>query len=408
MDQTSQLKNFDTAVHRLTGKYAAFWQEIPDSAPVFSRYFSPRQQRDNERRVDMHLKRFPTSLGPNEVPSRFSMDVIKSIVGSTLLSQDVLNDRYFEKSEKATKRFVKEAREFDPGLSENDVHQALRNLWVFNSIQSICGGDIEVTPSSFAYSLLYPVTDNGLDSSDRTSAEKHAYVEWLSRWFQQGPCRPIDEWTGTTAELLQMIEQEYPRQEFCDVYLSLRAIHEAQRKSLSLQNIPAGYNEESLTAITIEKGGTSVLVDGFLAAGRLNIEQADSFFEYGVLLQLVDDLRDVDEDRINGHSTPFLRMAEINKLDSATRRLLFFAKHCAEKLSRLDKHHATQVREMVDQSCSFLILEAAARHRELYSKRFLQKAERCMPLRSSFLGELHERIKTRQSPQTTLLGLAHS
>ena len=320
MNNISNTENFSSVVHQLTEKYATLWRELPDTMPESSRRFTPWQQRENERKLESHLKEISTSFELNEgVPDadkpHISLDAIKAILGSSLLSHDLLGNRYFEESERATKRFVREAREFDSTLSESDIHQAFRNLWVFNSIQMIFGREIELTPSSFAYSLLYPVTDNGLDSSGRTSDDKRAYVGWLSRWFEDGYCQPVDDWTEKTAELLLMIEQEYPRPEFCNVYLSLQAIHEAQTKSLLLQNIPPGYNEEDLTAITIEKGGTSVLVDGFLAAGCLNLAEADSFFEYGVLLQLIDDLRDVDEDRTNGHSTPFLRMVEGDGLD---------------------------------------------------------------------------------------------
>ena len=198
-----------------------------------------------------------------------------------------------------------------------------------------------------------------------------------------------------------MIEKEYPAPEFRDVYLSLSAIHRAQSKSLLLHNIQPGSDEENLTAITIEKGGTSVLADGYLAAGRLNNEEADSFFEYGVLLQFVDDLRDIDEDGVNAHSTPFLRIAERGNLDSAARRLLLFVKHCAGQLSNLNRSYAQSVKEMVEQSCSFLILETAARHREFYSSRFLQNVECWMPLRPAFLNELHRKIKMRHAQSET-------
>ena len=380
MDEPSHAEQFYTAVRQLTEKYLAMWRDLPDVEPEFSRRFTPWQQRENERQLEMQLKRSPISFGTDgdmQDPESFriSFDVIKTVVGSSLLSHDRLNADYFNESEKVTRQFMVDAKLFDPSLSQNDVHQALRNLWVFNSIQMIVGKKMELTPSSFAYSLLYPYTDNGLDSSEHSSDEKQGYISWLSEWFLGNKYRPIDDWTGKIAELLMMIEKEYPAPEFCDVYLSLSAIHRAQSKSLILHNIQHGSDEENLTAITIEKGGTSVLADGYLAAGRLNNAEADCFFEYGVLLQLVDDLLDIDEDGVNAHSTPFLRIAERGNLDSAARRLLLFVKHCAGQLSNLNRSHAHRVKEMVEQSCSFLILETAARHREFYSSRFLQNVE---------------------------------
>ncbi len=413
MNTMHQAEEFDTVVRQLTAKYLVLWRELPDVAPEFSRRFTPWQQRENERQLEIHLKRIPSSFRmyedlPDADKAHVSLDVMKAITESSLLSHEVLSYKYFEDSERVTRRFMKEAREFDSMLSENDIYQASRNLWVFNSIQMILGQEIELTRSSFAYSLLYPYTDNGLDSSAQTSDEKHAYIHWLSQWFERENWQPLDDWTGKTAKLLQMIEKEYPRPQFCDVYLSLRAIHQAQIKSLLLHNITSNYDEESLTAITIEKGGTSVLADGFLAAGRLNIAEADSFFEYGVLLQLLDDLCDFDEDKINAHSNPFLRIAERDELDSVTRRLLLFVKRCAGNLASLKRFHGPQIREMVEQSCSFLILEAAARHREFYSKNFLRKVECWMPLRSAFLRELHSEIEMRQAQSAVHVRLTHA
>ena len=406
MNEPSHAEQFYTAVRQLTEKYLAMWRDLPDVEPEFSRRFTPWQQRENERQLEMQLKRSPISFGTDgdmQDPESFriSFDVIKTVVGSSLLSHDRLNADYFNESEKVTRQFMVDAKLFDPSLSQSDVHQALRNLWVFNSLQMIVGKKIELTPSSFAYSLLYPYTDNGLDSSEHSSDEKQGYICWLSEWFLGNKYRPIDDWTGKIAELLMMIEKEYPAPEFCDVYLSLSAIHRAQSKSLILHNIQHGSDEENLTAITIEKGGTSVLADGYLAAGRLTSAEADCFFEYGVLLQLVDDLLDIDEDGVNAHSTPFLRIAERGNLDSAARRLLLFVKHCAGQLSNLNRSHAHQVKEMVEQSCSFLILETAARHREFYSSRFLQNVECWMPLRPAFLNELHREMKMRHARSET-------
>ena len=406
MDGPSHAEQFYTAVRQLTEKYVAMWRDLPDVEPEFSRRFTPWQQRENERQLEIQLKQCPISSVWDEnmqdhESSLISFDVIKTVVGSSLLSHDGLNADYFNESEKVTRQFMKDAKIFDPSLSQSDVHQALRNLWVFNSLQMIVGKKIELTPSSFAYSLLYPYTDNGLDSSEHSSDEKQGYISWLSEWFLGNKYRPIDDWTGKIAELLMMIEKEYPATEFCDVYLSLSAIHRAQSKSLILHNIQHGSDEENLTAITIEKGGTSVLADGYLAAGRLNNAEADCFFEYGVLLQLVDDLRDIDEDGVNAHSTPFLRIAERGNLDSAARRLLLFVKHCAGQLSNLNRSHAHRVKEMVEQSCSFLILETAARHREFYSSRFLQNVECWMPLRPAFLNELHREMKMRHAQSET-------
>lgn len=179
MNTSLHEKQFDSAIRRLTEKYATLWQDFPDVEPELSRRFSVRQQRENERRVETQLKEYSSrsaaeeeSFSPGQ--SHFSFEVIKSLVGSSFLSGDMIHDNFFTESERVTKRFVSEANDFDPSLSQDDIHQALRNLWVFNSLQMLMGMDVCLTSSSFAYSLLYPVTDNGLDDNKRTPDEKQA------------------------------------------------------------------------------------------------------------------------------------------------------------------------------------------------------------------------------------------
>ncbi len=402
VNPTERSAKFDTMVRTLTAKNLLMWQSLPEDEPRFSRRFTLGEQSQNERIIGEQFANIPASVAVLE--SALDSDRIfnvqqvrRSVIGSSILPDDGVSGIFFEKSEQVTRRFAERAVEFDPAITDTDIHQALRNLWVFNVIQMTLGLEIRLTPSSFAYSMLYPCTDNGLDSTSRTPNEKRAYVRWLSAWFERGPCASFDDWTEQTAGLLEMIEEEYPRSEFGDVQSSLQAIHRAQMKSLLLHANQPEEDEERLTAITIEKGGTSVLADGFLAAGRLSDDQADAIFEYGVVLQLIDDLRDIDEDRIAGHSTPFLRIAECEELDRATRQLLHFVNDCSRRLAALDSRHGVQVQEMIERGCTFLILEAAARHHDFFSKRFLRKVEHVMPLRPAFMREMYREIKTHQS-----------
>ena len=90
------------------------------------------------------------------------------------------------------------------------------------------------------------------------------------------------------------------------VYASLLAIHHAQEQSIRLLRRglarPAGVD---VVRLSFDKGGTSVLADGYLAAGSLSGEQARFVFNWGVLLQLADDLQDVRQDCQDGMLTVF-------------------------------------------------------------------------------------------------------
>ena len=72
----------------------------------------------------------------------------------------------------ATKEFVKRARYFDPSISLNDIYQACRNVWIMNGVQQMLGLPVRLTPAVFAYSMLYPYSDNYLDNPDIPAENK--------------------------------------------------------------------------------------------------------------------------------------------------------------------------------------------------------------------------------------------
>ena len=108
-----------------------------------------------------------------------------------------------------------------------------------NSIQILCGCPVEVTPSCFAYSLLYPYTDNLLDAPELLPEEKRSFIFRLGdRLGGRIPSASISDREERIWHLIGEIEREWPRQRFPLVYQSLLAIHAAQSDSLLLHRGP--------------------------------------------------------------------------------------------------------------------------------------------------------------------------
>ena len=90
------------------------------------------------------------------------------------------------------KSLAEQARRFDPALSATDIFQASRNVWTAAGLQVLLGQRLELTPSIFAYSMLYPYTDNLLDDP-RTSAEaKSAFNQRFRARLQGESPQPAD------------------------------------------------------------------------------------------------------------------------------------------------------------------------------------------------------------------------
>ena len=135
---------------------------------------------------------------------------------------------------------------------------------------------------------------------------------------------------------MQLIEEQYPRRHFTQVFESLLAIHRAQECSIAQLKGCGSLDDAELIKISFDKGGTSVLADACLSHGSLDEEQNRFAFEWGVLLQLGDDLQDLHDDMSCGSTTIFTRAAASRlPLDSLVLQLLTFSEQVATRMDRL-------------------------------------------------------------------------
>lgn len=224
---------------------------------------------------------------------------------------------------RATEEFARQARDEDPDLAAEDLGQALRNVWVIHFFQLLHAGSARHTQASLGYSLLYPYTDNALDDPSRSTEQKRARSKRLGLRLGGIPLPPLDTAEARVFQQLDRIDHDFPRVAYPELHLSLQAIHRGQVASLQQQNDQA-LDDTELLRLSVAKGGSSVLVDAYLAAGRPAPEMARFAFVYGVALQLADDLQDVETDLAAGHQTLFTRAARRGRLEPQFWRLVHF------------------------------------------------------------------------------------
>ena len=152
---------------------AAVWHDCADHPAELEPLYSPRDHESREIAYDMaldeveweakRLARNPADRGSAEqrmiAPfARFAqnaLDLEQEQIG--LLTDDFLP---------AGIDFARRARQFDPAISREDTIQACRNAWTACGLQPLLGVPSGITPSILAYSLLYPYSDNYLDSGE--------------------------------------------------------------------------------------------------------------------------------------------------------------------------------------------------------------------------------------------------
>jgi hypothetical protein len=276
-------------------------------------------------------------------------------------------------------------RRFDPALSRADTIQACRNVWTACGLQPLLGDPMGITPSILGYSLLYPYSDNYLDDEQVTGAEKRQFNARFRDRLRGLSLAPLNPREAAVWTMVEFIEDEFPRAAYPQVYESLLAIHRAQEASMAQLRASGPCGAAEVLRISCAKGGTSVVADACLSHGSLSDEESRLTFDWGVSLQLGDDLQDVREDLKRGSATLFTRAAAAGKpLDSLAIQLLNFSGRVAEGMDRLP-HGPASHKALLHSSWRSLILMAVADAQELFTPDFLADLERTSPFRFSFL-----------------------
>ncbi len=408
---SSQMGSMQYRVESLTRHYARLWQETPTDLPDFGPSYSKSQQQELAVEAAAQVDRLEKSRqldSPDPERLRESLRDAGAELEVLCTRAGLYFDHAFtEGFGRATREFLGRIKAFDPDLPQENVYQALRNLWIINSLQVLMGQPMACPASSFAYSMLYPYSDNVIDDPERSFAEKWATNERFRLWLEGEEALPLTPTEEKIRALVWMIEAEFSRSTSPGVFQSLLGIFNAQIKSLQQQRQHDTGCRADLLGISIEKGGTSVLADAYLILGSLEAEWEDFAFGYGVFLQFVDDLQDLDDDLHHGHQTLFTRAAGKAPLDQLANRLFHFMTRVVDL--HLYAPAQQRCRTLILKNCCFMVQEAICKTAAHYSPAYIRKIEHHFPLSLPFYRQLKLRLKgilLQPQAQTGALALA--
>lgn len=296
---------------------------------------------------------------------------MEQTIGISPWSADTLfSEAYLTCSE----AFVKRAKIVAPDLSTVGIFQALRNLWTMNSMQIYLNSPIQLTDAMFAYSMLYPLTDNYLDSPERSKAEKYNFNGRFRTKIATGEADAFTPEESRIFEMIDLIAGDFDRVAFPSVYEALLAILDGQNMSLHQQDSPGPYQKDIL-GISIYKGGSSVLADAYLIKGTLTPEQERFAFYYGVLLQFADDLQDLKTDAKEGHATIFNLQVKHGHLEALACKYLNLMTHFFETIFEPSSDQSVALKEIMSKSLELLIFTALIEQRRYLSRTFLNQVK---------------------------------
>lgn len=284
---------------------------------------------------------------------------------------ETLKGDYVEASE----AFIKRVKARWPNMPSEDIFQALRNVWIMIAIQIMSEKPVELTDAMFAYSMLYPLTDNLLDDATKTYEEKSLFNTQLSKRLRGLNVMPYDAQEVDVFDMIALIEKQYPREGFPDVYESILLIHDAQISSLNQQY--ELLSDSKILKLSFEKGAASVIADGYLVLGDLNAQQFSFLTGYGIVLQLADDLQDIEDDQANAHFTLFSSENSAEQLSILTQKLISLSKETLTYLPCKDARLKFQLATLLDKSLSYLISDAIFIHKDKMPRHFIKHINAC-------------------------------
>jgi hypothetical protein len=391
-----------TRVEDLRDEHAELWAATPTQLPVFGPPIGFFQHRANARAASRLIDELATEVEhlPDDARQRRAWrEAVRErlqLFGDARLGWPagyrrlLFGDAFFA----ASVAFAREARAFAPDLPLDSLWQALRNVWIGNSLQMLLDLEVALHPGLFAYSMLYPLTDNLLDDPRVEGGEKRAFNERFGRRLAGLTVSPGGPREAAVYRLVARIEEEFPRCDFADVFESLLAIHSGQVRSIEQQDEPR-LTDSEIVSISCEKGGSSVLADLYLVTGGASFLEERFAFGYGVFLQLLDDLQDVGRDLAAGHQTLFTRAARSGPLDGPAARLARFIDRVLDEDERFPGPEFAERKDLIRRNCRALLVGAVADQPRRFTHRFRRSLARQWPFSFRAMRRLRHRAEQR-------------
>jgi hypothetical protein len=391
-------------VRRLTQDTVRIWRECENKRPPLVRTFTPRERSPREKALARFIDAVRTEAKHPPVTRDQAGAVQKRILaGFESLARTAFDwdDRHLRALlaggfEQSAREFTRMARHFDPSVAPEDIFQGWRNVWVMNGLQTLLNLPVRLTPAIFAYSLLYPYTDNILDDPAADEDSKRVFNERLRRRLKGLSVSAASPREEKVFELVGLIEGQFDRSRDFQVFDSLLAIQHSQVQSVRLLRSKDAAAGVDVLGIDLEKGGTSVLADGFLVAGSLTQDQAEFLFGLGAYLQLIDDLEDVQSDTEAGLLTVFSQAAGREPLDSLTDQALCFGFRMLDGLRRFGLPGTEPFQEVMTSSTIQAMVTMAGRAARYYSRPYIRALEAFSPFRYAFSEKQRRRLFRRR------------
>lgn len=360
-----------------------------------------QQKKNNEKsmstfikKIEKHMKKKPKDEANKLKWEEDTIRIIKEFIKEDeVFGLKELEDKELELIIDMNREFISKAKEFDSNLGREEIFQALRNIWIVGVLQATLREEVYLKKSIFAYSMIYPYSDNFLDDKNISNKDKEIFNNKLYLMLKGENVFFENELEEKIYKLVKYVEEDYERSKFPKVYRSLIDIYNSQVKSIKQQGKICIPYENDILGISIQKGGTSVLADGYLIKGDLNKAELEFCMGYGALLQLIDDFEDLKEDKRNRYSTIMTQVSENYYLDVIINKLINYA-YDLFNTTILFKNKE-KLKNVMLSNCIIIIVCTVVLNKEFFSKDYIKDMEKYMPFTIDYIEKLSRELEKK-------------
>jgi hypothetical protein len=242
--------------------------------------------------------------------------------------------------------------------------------------------------------MIYPYSDNLLDDPNISGKEKQEFSDRFNLRLHGENLEPLNHTENQLFLLVAMFEDQYNRIDFPEVYQSLYAIQKGQTDSLKLLKSD-GLTENEIRRVCFEKGGASVLADGYLVAGKLTKQEEQALFGYGIYLQLLDDIQDMKEDADANTNTMCTSLQNVN-LGEFVNRTVHFGRVALEEMKCFKAPNVDVFLNLMNRSIEKMAIESVGLNESGFSKDYLVEMERFSPLHFDYIRQKKSQSKSQR------------
>ena len=185
-------------------------------------------------------------------------------------------------------------------FSDSTMSRSAMNIFLLRKLAVLSGTTASDRSAMTAAALLHPLVDDLMDGGFLAKE----FLGKLAKVIDGEHIPAVNRYERLVFDLVHDIQLQYPIHDHPRLHDIIRQLFNVQLESMAQR---ASMAQADLLALTIDKGGLSTAMYGYIASGRLKPGEFEFYYKGGGVYQLTDDLADISEDLADKIDTVWTR-----------------------------------------------------------------------------------------------------